>query len=155
MKENIEMEDLEKVEIYGIKLPIMEKPFNLAEKIVEKAEETGVGLRNGDIIVVTSKIVLKSKGLLIDLERVKPGVRAKIISKLTGKDPVETQIILDNSKKIYEELRREKSVKERLEDFRKDWNNYKFRPGEYADKVTLKLLRKHDLTLEQYYGWED
>ena len=101
MKENIEMKDLEKMEIYGIKLPIMEKPFNLAEKIVEKAEETGVGLRNGDIIVVTSKIVLKSKGLLIDLERVKPGIRAKIISKLTGKDPVETQIILDNSKKIY------------------------------------------------------
>ena len=92
---------MKKLEIYGLELPFIEKSFDLAEGIINAVREIGIDIDNGDVIVVTSKIMLKSKGLLIDLKSIKPSLKAKIINKLTGKDPIETEIILRNSEKVY------------------------------------------------------
>lgn len=92
---------MEKLELYGLKLPLVERPTSLAEMIVEAAEACGAGLEDGDVVIVTSKILLKSKGLLVDLRSVRPGLRAKLIHRLTGKDPVETELVLRNSDAVY------------------------------------------------------
>jgi len=84
----------------GIKLPIIEKPVNLSKIIVDEASRQGIEIEDNDIIVVTSKILLKSLGLFIDVDSIKPSFRAKVISKLTGKDPIETEIVLQHSRKV-------------------------------------------------------
>ncbi len=39
----------------------------------------------------------------------------------------------------------------RIELFRNEYNNHRFRKGEYFDKYLAKLLYKYDLSLEDYY----
>lgn len=84
----------------GIKLPLIEKPTNLSKIIVDEASRQGIEIEDNDIIVITSKILLKSLGWFIEVDSIKPSFRAKVISKLTGKDPVETEIVLRHSRKI-------------------------------------------------------
>ncbi|RLF06157.1 MAG: hypothetical protein DRJ64_04745 [Thermoprotei archaeon] len=84
----------------GIRVPLIERPVNLSRVIVENAIRQGVEIEDDDVIVVTSKVLLKSLGLLIDTRSVRPSFRARIISRLTGKDPIETEIVLRHSKKV-------------------------------------------------------
>ena len=83
-----------KIEIYGLRLPDIRPGDDLAELIVEAAESSGAGLREGDVVVVTSKVLLKSMGLLHRLSDVRPTLASKIIARLTGKDPVEVELVL-------------------------------------------------------------
>lgn len=47
------------VEIYGIKLPIIEGECDLAKLIVDSAKKQGLEFRDKDIVVVTCKVVSK------------------------------------------------------------------------------------------------
>ena len=85
----------------GIKIPLIEKSMSLAELIVSMAKKQDIDIEDDDIIIVTSKVLLKSLGETIDLNKVAPSLRAKIISRLTGKDPVETELILRNSRRCF------------------------------------------------------
>lgn len=90
---------MRELRLIGIKLPLIEKPINLSEIIVSQIKERGIEIEDKDIIIVTSKLILKSLGKVIDLKKITPSFKAKIISRLTGKDPVETEIVLHNSKR--------------------------------------------------------
>jgi len=89
-----------KVEIYGLKLKEDVKPgFNLAKAIVQAAEDIG-GLKDGDVVVVTSKVVSKAEGRLVDLSTVKPSPFALRLSKLLDKPPEVVELILNESSSI-------------------------------------------------------
>ncbi|MBS7637891.1 coenzyme F420-0:L-glutamate ligase [Candidatus Bathyarchaeota archaeon] len=68
--------------------------------IYEAAQREGVGIRDGDIIVVTHKIVSKANGLIVDLSSVTPSERAREIGEMTGKDPRFVEVILREAKRI-------------------------------------------------------
>ncbi len=89
-----------KVEMYGLRLPVVSEKVDLVGLILDYLRERGIKLEDGDILVLTSKFVQKALGLVVDLSSIKPSFRAKLISKLTGKDPVETQVILNSSRRI-------------------------------------------------------
>ena len=89
-----------RLEIVGLKLPLIEGKVDLAKMIVDAALEQGVGIEEGDVVVVTSKFALKSYGLLVKLSEIKPGLRAAIIHAITGKNPVETELVLRNSRRV-------------------------------------------------------
>ncbi len=95
-----ESSSVERIEVIGLKLPEVKVGDNLAKLIVETAFDSGVGIRDGDVIVVTSKVVLKSRGLVFKLSDIKPSLASRIIAKLTGKDPREVELILMASKDI-------------------------------------------------------
>jgi len=57
-------------------------------------------LEDGDILVVTHKIVSKAEGSVIDLRSVTPSVRALGLAHLTDKDPRLVEVILRESKEI-------------------------------------------------------
>ena len=57
-------------------------------------------LNDDDIIIITSKIISKAENSLVQLSSVVPTKRSKAIARLTGKDPVEVEIILSQSKEI-------------------------------------------------------
>jgi len=89
-----------KIELFGLRLPLVEGRVDLARLIVEAAEREGVGIREGDVIVVTSKLVQKAAGRLVRLSSVRPGLKARLASALLGKDPVETELVMRCSRRV-------------------------------------------------------
>ncbi len=60
----------------------------------------GDGLRAGDVLVVTHKIVSKAEGRLVDLRRVEPSALAKGFAERYGKDPRQIEVVLRESRRI-------------------------------------------------------
>ncbi len=94
------MIDATKLEFYGLRLPIIEFKTDFNKLLFRYFLEANIDLKNNDVLVITSKYVLKAMGLVVNVSKVHPGFRAKLISRFIGKDPVETQIVLDNSQKV-------------------------------------------------------
>jgi len=57
-------------------------------------------LEDGDILVVTHKIVSKSEGRLVDLETVEPSELALMFARRWNKDPRQTEVVLRESVRI-------------------------------------------------------
>ena len=89
-----------KVELYGLNLPKIDRKVDLAKLILNFLKENNIPLEDGDILVLASKFVQKALGLTINLSKVKPSFKAKLISKLLNKNSIEVQIILDNSERV-------------------------------------------------------
>jgi coenzyme F420-0:L-glutamate ligase/coenzyme F420-1:gamma-L-glutamate ligase len=90
-----------RIQIIGLEtLPEIEAGCDLAELIVEAAENEGTPLVDGDIIVIAQKIVSKAEGLIIDLKDVLPSEEAVKIGSETGKDPRFVEVIVRASRKI-------------------------------------------------------
>ena len=62
--------------------------------------KTGTGLKDGDILVFTQKIISKQEGRKIELSKVKPTLFATGIASAYDKDPRIIQLILDETKRI-------------------------------------------------------
>ncbi|MEM4310991.1 MAG: coenzyme F420-0:L-glutamate ligase [Nitrososphaerales archaeon] len=73
---------------------------NLSEIILEALKEENLELLDGDILVITQKIVSKAEGNLVNLKEVKPSEFAKKISKLLDKDERLVEVILRETKRI-------------------------------------------------------
>jgi len=86
--------------MFGLRLPLVESETDLVSLIVEAVKKEGLKLQDGDVLVLTSKLVLKSHGLMTPLSEARPGLRARLIHRLTGKDPVETELVLRNSRRV-------------------------------------------------------
>ncbi|HDD33544.1 MAG TPA: coenzyme F420-0:L-glutamate ligase, partial [Thermofilaceae archaeon] len=60
-----------RIEVVGIPgVPEIGPGDDLARIIVEKALESGVGIEDGDVIVVASKVVAKAEGRILKLSDV-------------------------------------------------------------------------------------
>lgn len=68
------------VEIIGLRLPIVSPGDDLVEKILKASEKLG-GIRNGDILVVSSKVVAMVEGRIIRLKGVQPSPRARALAR--------------------------------------------------------------------------
>ncbi len=90
-----------KVAIYGLEtIPKIRRGDDIGEKIVEAALKEKVGIEEGDIIVVSSKIVSKSEGRIIDLKEITPNEEARRVAAKVAKDPRLVELILRESKKV-------------------------------------------------------
>jgi len=89
------------IKIIGLTgIPVIRSGDNLTEIILATARRQGVTISNGDVIVITQKIVSKAEGRLINLEKVLPSSFALEIAKQTGKDPRYVDVILKETKNI-------------------------------------------------------
>jgi coenzyme F420-0:L-glutamate ligase / coenzyme F420-1:gamma-L-glutamate ligase len=92
---------LKQLVIIGLQtIPEIQPGDNIADIILGSCSKERVNLSAGDIILVTSKIVSKAENRLVDVSKVVPSKRARAISRLTGKSPVEVEIILGETKEI-------------------------------------------------------
>ncbi len=73
---------------------------DLGAVIVEAAAASGVDLRNGDVLVVTQKIVSKAEGRLVDLGSVQPSDLAREWAARWEKDPRQVEVVLRESAAI-------------------------------------------------------
>ena len=81
-------------------LPEIEPGTDLASAIMEQAE-----LADGDIVVVTSKIVSKAEGRTIELDTVTPSEFAAQWAVMWSKDPRIVEIVLRESKRVVRQSR--------------------------------------------------
>tara|TARA_Y100001934_G_scaffold32248_1_gene36098 strand:- start:606 stop:1370 length:765 start_codon:yes stop_codon:yes gene_type:complete len=89
------------VHISGIKgIPEVEEGDDVGTLIYEAISEMSFDLNDGDIVVVTQKIVSKSEGKLINLNDVEVEQKAFDMALTLGKDPRLVQLILSESKSV-------------------------------------------------------
>ena len=93
------------LQIFGVPgIPEIVEGADLAATIVEAAAAAGTALTDGDIVVVTSKIVSKAEGRTVELADVDPSPFAVEWSKQWDKDPAVTEIVLREAKRIVRQV---------------------------------------------------
>ena len=95
------MKNLKAVGIIGLAgFPSVKSGDDLAELIIKTAQNQGVSIEDGDVLVVAQKIVSKAEGRVFQLKNVKPSEKAKKLAETTLKDPNFVELVLQASRKI-------------------------------------------------------
>jgi coenzyme F420-0:L-glutamate ligase / coenzyme F420-1:gamma-L-glutamate ligase len=81
-------------------IPMIQQDDDLAAIILAAMKRGDIRLEDGDALVITSKIVSKAEGRLVDLRTVKPGAEAVRVAEETGKDPRIVEMVLCESNRI-------------------------------------------------------
>lgn len=81
-------------------IPFIETDDDLGSIILASLEQNQLVLQPQDVLVVTSKIISKAEGRWVDLREIEPDDRALKLAALTGKDPREVAVILQQSRRI-------------------------------------------------------
>jgi coenzyme F420-0:L-glutamate ligase/coenzyme F420-1:gamma-L-glutamate ligase len=93
------------VQILGVPgIPEITEGVDLAAIIADAASAAGTALADGDIVVVTSKIVSKAEGSVIELSTVEPSQFAREWSATWDKDPAVTEVVLREAKRIVRQV---------------------------------------------------
>jgi len=111
--------------LYGLKLPEIKPGDSIADIILEAAKEQCKGIEDGDVILITSKILSKAMNLLIKIHEISPLRKAVKIARKSGWDPRVVQILLDESDSILLAIPFKKLIDKgivRLEKIAKDVN---------------------------------
>jgi len=89
------------ISIIGLEgIPLIRSGDDLGRIIVEAAERQGVGIEDGDVVVVTQKIVSKAEGRLVDLKEIEPSEFAREIADGSGREPEHVEVILRETGRI-------------------------------------------------------
>lgn len=93
------------VSISGVEgLPEINKGADLAAMIEEVQVAAGDPLADGDIVVVTSKIVSKSEGRTVDLDTITPSPFAQQFAERWEKEPGIVELVLQESKRVVRQV---------------------------------------------------
>ena len=91
----------EDVRIIGIAgIPEVRPGDDLAAAILDAAQKQGIAFENGDVLVVTQKVVSKAEGRIVDLASVSPGAFAEQIAQQWEKDARVVETVLRESARI-------------------------------------------------------
>lgn len=95
------MSEKNKVTVIGLYgLPEVKEGDDLGALIFDAAARQGLKIEDGDIIVVTHKIVSKAEGRLISLSEIAPSNFAYRVASESNKDPRYVEAILRESRRI-------------------------------------------------------
>ncbi len=81
-------------------LPAVQPGDDLAALIRTGLAQAELPLRDGDVLVVSSKIVSKAEGRYVDLVTVTPSEQARDLAQQTRKDPRLVELVLQHSAEI-------------------------------------------------------
>lgn len=86
------------MDLHPIKTDTLKNPFDLITTIEKYLKKNSLKLRNGDILIISSKIVALSQGRIVDLSKITPRKKAKNIKKsrygIHKEDPRITELVL-------------------------------------------------------------
>jgi coenzyme F420-0:L-glutamate ligase/coenzyme F420-1:gamma-L-glutamate ligase len=81
-------------------IPEVRPGDDLAELIAGALATTGLALEEGDVVVVTHKVVAKAEGRLVDLATIEPSPFAADYAERYEKDPRQVEVVLRESARI-------------------------------------------------------
>lgn len=91
----------QQVSLTGIPdIPLIETGDDLAAILSQAIQGAGLTLQDGDVVVVTSKIASKAEGRWVDLATIVPDDEARRVADLTGKDPRDVMLVLQEAQRI-------------------------------------------------------
>mgnify|MGYP000687023796 CR=1 FL=1 len=93
------------IEIFGVPgLPEIAPGTDLAAAIFDAASAAGRPLASGDILVVTSKIVSKAEGRVVDLATVDVSPFARQYAERWEKDPAVVELVLREARRVVRQV---------------------------------------------------
>jgi coenzyme F420-0:L-glutamate ligase/coenzyme F420-1:gamma-L-glutamate ligase len=93
--------ELPELRLIGLRdVPEVRPGMDVADVVREALAAAGQTLHDGDVLVVTHKIVSKAEGRLVDLRTVEPSDLARRFAARWGKDPRHTEMVLRESARI-------------------------------------------------------
>ena len=87
--------------VSAIKTERKENEFDLYETIIEAVKNSKMSLKNGDVLVISSKFISNSQGRIIEINNVHPSVEGNSLSKKYQIDSKISEVILRESEKIF------------------------------------------------------
>ena len=91
--------------IFGVQgLPEICEGDDLAKLVVDALFLRNTSLQDGDIVIITSKVVSKSEGRVIDLGTIEPNAFAVRYAQAWDKDPRVVEVVLNESKRIVRQV---------------------------------------------------
>jgi coenzyme F420-0:L-glutamate ligase/coenzyme F420-1:gamma-L-glutamate ligase len=87
------------MKILGVSMPLVKPGDNLPEMIMESAKQVG-GLQDGDVLVVSSKVVATAQGRIWELAKIRPSIRARRIAARSGQAPKFVEIVLREASQV-------------------------------------------------------
>jgi len=91
-------QDVQLIGIPGI--PLIETGDDLAVLLGDAIRAAGHTLQDGDVLVITSKIVSKAEGRWVDISTVEPDDEARRVAASVGKDPRDVMLVLQEAQRI-------------------------------------------------------
>jgi len=89
------------VQLYPLKSKLILPGDSITSRLVEALSAAKLGVKNGDIIAVASKVVSLSEGNAVFLSKVKPTALAKRLGGRFEMLPEFAQVVLDESDAVY------------------------------------------------------
>lgn len=83
-----------------IGIPLVQPGDKLAPILETAVERAGLGLEEGDILVLAQKIISKAEGRLVNLMEVTPSSEALELAKRVQKDPRFVELVLRESRSV-------------------------------------------------------
>jgi coenzyme F420-0:L-glutamate ligase/coenzyme F420-1:gamma-L-glutamate ligase len=81
-------------------IPLIRRDDDLADIILKSLRAMSLSLEDNDILVLTSKIISKSEGRMVDLKTVTPSPRALELARQSEKDARVVELMLQESRDI-------------------------------------------------------
>lgn len=75
--------------------------FDLFEEFIRTLEKNSFSLKNGDIIVISSKYISNSQGRLIEIDKIRPTLQSHHLSKKFHLRPEIAEVILRESDEVF------------------------------------------------------
>jgi len=89
------------INLYALEgIPEIKQGDNIGKIICEVAKREKLSFKNGDIVVVASKIVSKAEGRLVDAYKVVPSKKTVALAKKLKMDPRKLEVILGETKRV-------------------------------------------------------
>ena len=89
------------VNIIGLEnFPLVKAGDDLAKIIVETAAKNNVQIENGDIIVISQKIVSKAEGRVVKISQINPSEEALKLAEKVQRDPKLIELVLKETRRI-------------------------------------------------------
>jgi coenzyme F420-0:L-glutamate ligase/coenzyme F420-1:gamma-L-glutamate ligase len=93
--------DVSAVTLIGVPgVPMVRPGDDLPALVVDALTESGLSPAPADVVVVTSKVVSKAEGQIVDLRTIEPSDRAHELAEVTEKEPELVELILRESTQI-------------------------------------------------------
>ena len=89
------------MQLYPLKSKLVLPGDSITVRLTEALASAKLGVKNGDIIAIASKVVSLSEGNVVSLAKVKPSISARRLASRFGVPPEFVQVVLDESDAVY------------------------------------------------------
>lgn len=89
------------MQLFPIKTPIIKSKDDLVEILITSINKAKVKPKNGDILVISSKVVALTQGRIVNYKEIKPSEKAKVLAKKYSLHPGFVELVLKEADVVY------------------------------------------------------